>query len=111
MHGQNVVHLVTEYSQECLEHLIFGPFDEIAAHIEDKDYFENTPLHLVASNVAPDCAWKILDCVENVKTKSTIFHLNVKTILSLKDSKGNTPLHTVCQKGNFFLESLQNYEY
>ena len=99
MHGQNVVLLVTEYSQECLEHLIFGQFDEIAANIEDKDYFENTPLHLAASNVTPHCASKILDCVENVKT-----------VLSLKDAKGNSPLHVVCQKGNLFCKFLHNIE-
>ena len=90
MHQQNIVHLATEYSHECLEFLMFGPLAEVAhKHIEDKDYFQNTPLHLAASNVTSDCASKILDCVENVKD-----------VLSIQDSHGNTPLHVVCQKGN-----------
>ena len=57
MHGQNVLHLAPEYSQECLEVLIYGPLDDMPKkHIEDKDYFLNTPLHLAASNTSSDCA-------------------------------------------------------
>jgi len=70
MHGQNVIHLATEYSQECLEHLCFGPFDEIANHLDDNDHFKNTSLHLAASNVTSDCASKILDAVDDVKKRS-----------------------------------------
>ena len=105
MHGQNVIHLATEYSQECLEHLCFGPFDEIANHLDDNDHFKNTSLHLAASNVTSDCASKILDAVEDVKT-----------ILTFQDAKGNTPLHVVCQKGIFVsiticLPTIQNHRY
>ena len=89
MHGQNVVHLATEYSQECLEHILFDPFGKITSHsIQDMDFFKNTSLHLAASNVTSDCASKILDCVEDVKT-----------VLTFLDAKGDTPLHVVCQKG------------
>ena len=89
MQGQNVLHLATEYSQECLEYLLFGPLNDIPKmHIRDKDNFQNTPLHLAASNVTSDCARKILDCSEDVKS-----------LLTDKDASGNTPLHVVCQKG------------
>ena len=38
MHGQNVIHLATEYSQECLEYICFGfgNFLGIGDHLEDK---------------------------------------------------------------------------
>ena len=89
MHGQNIIHLATEYSKECLEILLFGPLGDIANHyIEEKDYFQNTPLHLAAANVTSDCASKILKCSENIES-----------FLLVKDLSGNTPLHIVCQKG------------
>ena len=97
MHGQNVIHLATEYSQDCLEYICFGfgNFLGIGEHLEDRDYFKNTPLHLAACNTSPDCASKILDSVENVKT-----------ILKAKDGKGNTPLHIVSQRGIYCIADI-----
>ena len=88
MHGQNVIHLATEYSQECLEFLLFGPCEVPQKYIEERDYFQNTPLHLAASNVTSECAGKIID-----------FSEKMKSVLAATDSSGNTPLHVVCQKG------------
>ena len=92
MHGQNVMHLATEYSCECLEYLYSGPFPMIANHIvATTDYFGKTALHLAAANTTSDCAAKILFAIEDVKT-----------LLPLQDAKGNTPLHIVCHQGISF---------
>ena len=87
MHKQNVLHLATEYSYDCLEVLLFTSLTNVRKHIIDEDHWNYTALHLSAQNSTTNCASIILDSVENVRD-----------VLTIKDRHGNTPLHIVMQK-------------
>ena len=93
LHRQNIFHLATEYSSDCLEILLFETqFDKVCLDyrklLQQKDHFERTPLHHAASNLTLDCASKIFDCTHDPNT-----------LLKMKDYEGNNPVHIVSMNG------------
>ena len=89
MHKQNCLHLATEFSPECLEYLLCGPYaHDIEQYIEDKDFLKSTPLHLAASNTSPACARLIMSHLEDVKG-----------CLRITNKNEDTPLHIACRRG------------
>ena len=85
MHQQNLLHLASQHSQECLDILLFGPLQNVYRdHLKGVDYFHKTPMHLAAANATSNCAGKLLSFTFDLK---------------LKDWEGNTPLHIACQQG------------
>ena len=75
-------------SSEQNSHIFKSKTNTIRKHIEKRDHWGYTPLHLAALNSTPYCARAILDAVESVKEA-----------LQKRDKKGNTPVHVASSKG------------
>ena len=84
MRDQNILHLATEYSKECLDVLLSGDMkvSRKKEYLRSRDGLEKTPLHLAASNATRECV-------------ITILNADVCTLedVDAKDIDGNTPLH------------------
>ena len=84
MNNQNLLHLATEYSKECLDVLLSGDIKTVSRkYLRSLDDLKKTPLHLAASNATSECVIAFIN--------EEVYDVDVQ------DINGNTPLHLAGQ--------------